>query len=154
MSASLRSPMIPALCLLLPGLAFAADKVTTTEITYEMKVGTEMETGKVVKIGAKTVFLTCPGGKTYDIDQSLTMTWKKCPELTGSFGSFTGKLLDFDVANGSYMVMTKDGETKSLSTAPFMLRDFAKGQDLWVAIDKSPKSTPYALTPYGVDGVQ
>jgi hypothetical protein len=28
-----------------------------------------------------------------------------------------------------------------------MLKDFAKGQDLWVSVDKSPLSVPYALVP-------
>jgi hypothetical protein len=154
MSASLRSPLVTGLFLLLPGLAVAADKLPTIEITYEMKVGTETELGKLVKIDGKDVFLTCPGGKPYAVDKSLAMSWKRCPESENNFGNFTGKLLDFDITDGSYIVMTKEGETKSLSAAPFMLKNFAKGQDLWVAIDKSPKSTPYALTPYGLDRVQ
>jgi hypothetical protein len=44
-------------------------------------------------------------------------------------------------------VMTKNGETKSLSTAPDLLKGFAKGQDVWVAIGKNPTSTPYAFAP-------
>jgi hypothetical protein len=145
MRASLPTRIVVGLSLVLPGLAVAADSLPDDATTYLMKIGTELETGKVVKSGNKTVFVTCPGGKIYDIDQSLTKTVMKCPLFTGPFGSFTGKLLESDTATGFYKVMTKDGETKSLSTAPDLLKGLAKGQDLWVAIDKTPLSTPYAL---------
>jgi hypothetical protein len=152
MNASFLSPIAAGIAaglfLLLPGAARAVEDASPT---YVMKIGGEEETGKVVKSGERIVFLTCPGGKSYDIDgASLKKTWRRCPDPKGgygSFGSFAGKILELDWQKGAYSVMTKDGETKSLSTAPDLLKGFAKGQDVWVAIDKSPASKPYAFAP-------
>jgi hypothetical protein len=147
MSNSFLSPIVAGLLLtqpLLPtGAAFAED----LSPTYVMTIGTETELGKVVvKSGAKRVFLTCPGGKEYDVDDSkLHQSPKPCPKPDGQYGVFAGRLLDFDAKAGSFQIITRDGQTKSLATTPWMLKDFTKGQDLWVGIDKSPLSTPYAV---------
>jgi hypothetical protein len=147
MSTSFLSPIVAALFLtqpLLPtGAAFAKD----LSPTYVMIIGTETELGKVVvKSGGKRVFLTCPGGKEYDFDDTkLQQSPRECPNPDGKYGLFAGKLLDFDAKIGSFQIITRDGMTRSLATMPWTLKDFTKGQDLWVGIDKSPLSTPYAV---------
>jgi hypothetical protein len=146
MRPSFLSPIVAGLLLPLPllptGAAFAQD----LSPTYVMTIGTETELGKVVKNGARRVFLTCPGGKEYDVDDtSLHQSPRPCPKPDGQYGLFAGTLLDFDAKIGAFQIITKDGQTRSLATTPWMLKDFAKGQDLWVGIDKGPLSTPYAV---------
>jgi hypothetical protein len=147
MSTSFLSPIVAGLFLPLPLLLAGAAFATDLSPTYVMTIGTETELGKVVvKSGGKRVFLTCPGGKEYDVgDSKLEESPRDCPDPDGKYGVFAGKLLDFDAKDGSFRIITKDGQTRSLATTPWMLKDFTKGQDLWVGIDKSPLSTPYAV---------